>query len=65
MKNNEELTKIKKNQAATTSDKTPASSKEVNKSQDKSKKKDATTIEAEGTESMNQDSKTRKPLFRK
>ena len=64
MKNNEELNKGKKVQNST-SDKNNTSNKEENKSQDKGKKKDATTIEAEETKSMNQDSKNKKTLLKK
>jgi hypothetical protein len=64
MKNNEGLTKTKKNQVTTGSDKNKSSSKEENKLQNKDKNRDEMDTE-DDKKSDNQDSKTRKPLFRK
>lgn len=65
MKNKEELTKTKKDQPTLSPDKNNPFSKGGNKSQDKDKRKDATTIEAERTKSMEQDSKKGKPFLKK
>jgi hypothetical protein len=54
---NKELLNTKKVQTPSMSDKNKSSAKVENNSQGKSKKKDATTIEAKATKSMNQDSK--------
>jgi hypothetical protein len=64
MKNGKELNQDKKFQNLN-ADKNKTSPKEGNKSQENGKKKDATTIEAEGTKSTNQDSKNEKPFLKK